>query len=333
MSDRIEKMLSVKGLSGATSLAEAVFATPEAVLSVTDRQSNSEVRRWKDAAAAIGCLQEDVRGFLQGYDTGGSSLYTLGNEESEALCSLGDLLDFFTARGAARLTTVGQLAAYKSESIADLVPSLVHLVAAGLVEGGAVSEDDPLWLSLVGDDLWSALSRGPLKLDISAIDVSQGTGLAARVVGGFSQLYLLTFPRDNEFFIRPVAGQQVADLLPWAWSIMATPFPAISTPDRESNPTVRSGTARGSAPARPVQTTVPTLAVIPPPSVSRVGEAGEAGRSCPKCQAPLVAGVKFCMACGATAPVVALPRLTFCGQCGARAVPGQKFCAGCGKPI
>jgi hypothetical protein len=49
--------------------------------------------------------------------------------------------------------------------------------------------------------------------------------------------------------------------------------------------------------------------------------------ACPKCQASLEPGVKFCTGCGqdlgAGAPA-------FCGQCGAALAPGARFCGGCG---
>jgi membrane protease subunit (stomatin/prohibitin family) len=47
--------------------------------------------------------------------------------------------------------------------------------------------------------------------------------------------------------------------------------------------------------------------------------------SCPHCNAPLAAGVKFCPECGAK-----LQREAFCTECGAKVPPGAKFCPECG---
>jgi membrane protease subunit (stomatin/prohibitin family) len=48
--------------------------------------------------------------------------------------------------------------------------------------------------------------------------------------------------------------------------------------------------------------------------------------TCPKCNAPLAAKVKFCPECGA--PIQADK---FCDQCGAKVTPGAKFCPDCGS--
>ena len=50
--------------------------------------------------------------------------------------------------------------------------------------------------------------------------------------------------------------------------------------------------------------------------------------TCPKCNSPLVAGMKFCESCGAK-----VDPLPVCGQCGAPLLPNVKFCESCGKPI
>jgi len=49
---------------------------------------------------------------------------------------------------------------------------------------------------------------------------------------------------------------------------------------------------------------------------------------CPKCQAPLDAGAKFCAACGTR-----LGAAQFCSECGAQLKPGAKFCSGCGHQV
>jgi hypothetical protein len=47
--------------------------------------------------------------------------------------------------------------------------------------------------------------------------------------------------------------------------------------------------------------------------------------SCPQCEAPLAANVKFCPNCGAKIATQA-----FCKECGAKLQPGVKFCPECG---
>ncbi|MDE6663732.1 MAG: SPFH domain-containing protein [Lachnospiraceae bacterium] len=50
---------------------------------------------------------------------------------------------------------------------------------------------------------------------------------------------------------------------------------------------------------------------------------------CPKCNAVVAPGMKFCGSCGS--PIeVAKPK---CPECGAELMPGMKFCGNCGKPI
>ena len=49
---------------------------------------------------------------------------------------------------------------------------------------------------------------------------------------------------------------------------------------------------------------------------------------CPKCNSPLVAGMKFCESCGAK-----VEPLPVCEQCGAPLLPNVKFCESCGKPV
>lgn len=49
--------------------------------------------------------------------------------------------------------------------------------------------------------------------------------------------------------------------------------------------------------------------------------------TCPNCQAPLPAKVKFCPECGAKVDAAAA-----CSQCGAKLTPGAKFCPECGTP-
>jgi DNA-directed RNA polymerase subunit M/transcription elongation factor TFIIS len=50
--------------------------------------------------------------------------------------------------------------------------------------------------------------------------------------------------------------------------------------------------------------------------------------TCPSCNAPLPAKVKFCPECGAKIEVE-----KHCTQCGAKVGPGTKFCAECGAKI
>lgn len=50
--------------------------------------------------------------------------------------------------------------------------------------------------------------------------------------------------------------------------------------------------------------------------------------SCPNCNAPLAANVKFCPECGAK-----IQGQAHCTQCGAKLDPGVKFCAECGTKV
>jgi hypothetical protein len=50
--------------------------------------------------------------------------------------------------------------------------------------------------------------------------------------------------------------------------------------------------------------------------------------TCPDCNAPLAANVKFCPECGAKIQAQA-----HCTQCGAKLNPGSKFCAECGAKV
>ncbi len=50
--------------------------------------------------------------------------------------------------------------------------------------------------------------------------------------------------------------------------------------------------------------------------------------TCPNCNAPLAANVKFCPECGAKIQAV-----RHCTQCGAELIPGAKFCAECGAKV
>jgi rRNA maturation endonuclease Nob1 len=47
--------------------------------------------------------------------------------------------------------------------------------------------------------------------------------------------------------------------------------------------------------------------------------------TCPACNKPLQANVKFCPDCGAK-----IVQKTHCTQCGAKMEPGAKFCGECG---
>ena len=81
---------------------------------------------------------------------------------------------------------------------------------------------------------------------------------------------------------------------------------------------------------------------------------GVPGVTCPKCQAQIPAGSKFCGSCGSPAPAGMTcpkcqsqvpPGAKFCGNCGATLVapacakcntplaPGAKFCGSCGSPV
>jgi len=55
-----------------------------------------------------------------------------------------------------------------------------------------------------------------------------------------------------------------------------------------------------------------------------------ANEKCPACGQPLVAGAKFCRACGAPASQPARPNETACPSCGAQHNAGAKFCKHCG---
>ncbi len=57
------------------------------------------------------------------------------------------------------------------------------------------------------------------------------------------------------------------------------------------------------------------------------GTAMPAGASCAKCQAPLAPGTKFCGNCGAAVAAAACPK------CQAALAPGAKFCGSCGQKI
>jgi DNA-directed RNA polymerase subunit M/transcription elongation factor TFIIS len=50
--------------------------------------------------------------------------------------------------------------------------------------------------------------------------------------------------------------------------------------------------------------------------------------TCPNCEAPLPANVKFCPQCGAKIMAV-----SSCTKCGAKLQPGAKFCAECGTTV
>src|ERR1700712_3014008 len=47
---------------------------------------------------------------------------------------------------------------------------------------------------------------------------------------------------------------------------------------------------------------------------------------CARCQAELLAGARFCAACGAAAG-------SACAHCGAPVLAGQRFCTGCGNDV
>ncbi|HEY3595875.1 MAG TPA: zinc ribbon domain-containing protein [Polyangiaceae bacterium] len=57
------------------------------------------------------------------------------------------------------------------------------------------------------------------------------------------------------------------------------------------------------------------------------------GSSCPKCQATLSPGTKFCSGCGTAVGSIAAKGPKFCDQCGAELASGSHFCAQCGKQV
>jgi membrane protease subunit (stomatin/prohibitin family) len=68
-------------------------------------------------------------------------------------------------------------------------------------------------------------------------------------------------------------------------------------------------------------------------TASGAGAAGAAGASaamlpCPKCNAQVAAGSKFCAQCGNVMPTAAT-----CSKCKAQIAPGAKFCGSCGTPV
>ncbi len=60
------------------------------------------------------------------------------------------------------------------------------------------------------------------------------------------------------------------------------------------------------------------------------GAAVPAAITCPKCQAPAPAGSKFCASCGTSLESAAA---AVCAKCQAPLAPGTKFCASCGEPV
>lgn len=55
--------------------------------------------------------------------------------------------------------------------------------------------------------------------------------------------------------------------------------------------------------------------------------------NCSKCGQTLAPAAKFCVHCGAPAPLPIAPKTAvFCKYCGAKLIPGKHFCAKCGKP-
>jgi len=62
-------------------------------------------------------------------------------------------------------------------------------------------------------------------------------------------------------------------------------------------------------------------------------EVAAVGPTCPKCQAALAAGTKFCSHCGSAVGAAAAPGPRFCAGCGTQLAAGSHFCAQCGKSI
>lgn len=58
------------------------------------------------------------------------------------------------------------------------------------------------------------------------------------------------------------------------------------------------------------------------------GAAGAALATCPKCNAQVAAGAKFCSGCGGPMPVASA-----CPKCKAEMAPGAKFCSACGASL
>ncbi len=75
-----------------------------------------------------------------------------------------------------------------------------------------------------------------------------------------------------------------------------------------------------------------TEAIFSSTKRAAVGSVAESSTSCPKCNAIIPAGVKFCGSCGVPVPVPASTG-KFCSECGEKNEAGAKFCKSCGKPI
>jgi membrane protease subunit (stomatin/prohibitin family) len=93
----------------------------------------------------------------------------------------------------------------------------------------------------------------------------------------------------------------------------------------------RPGAAGAGAPApAPPPATCPKCQASVPAGVKFCGNCGNAmpqAAACPKCQTPVPPGSKFCGSCGA-----ALAQAT-CPKCSNEVAPGSKFCGNCGQKL
>jgi len=60
------------------------------------------------------------------------------------------------------------------------------------------------------------------------------------------------------------------------------------------------------------------------------GAATPAAMTCPKCQAPAPVGSKFCGSCGSS---LAAAAAALCSKCSTPLAPGSRFCGSCGQPV
>lgn len=292
MAHHIEKMLTIKGWRGDSTLTMAIFSTPEAVFLAADRPNESEVRRLPSAAGALDQLQKAVITFLAGFQTAEPALYQLSWTDLETLSYLGKLLDHYSSLQVVPLTTLGQLRAYSGTKNSSLTEALSRLTGMGLVEGGVSSADDPLWLAPAGKKLWEVLDRSTLYLEMFSVSVTREETLALRIRGNNESLFLFTSPEDQQLFIRPVSAGNAASLVTWAWA--ATPGPdCLRTEKVDSERAIRCPTCHIPQPAGSsfCRKCGSSLSPQPPPSPSFCGFCGVAvskgERFCGNCGKPL----------------------------------------------
>ncbi len=95
----------------------------------------------------------------------------------------------------------------------------------------------------------------------------------------------------------------------------------------------RPGVPGGAAPAAAPTTPCPKCQAPLPAGARFCGSCGNAvpaAAVCAKCQTPAAPGAKFCGNCGAPMAAAAAPAL--CSKCNAPLAPGAKFCGSCGQP-